>query len=602
MLPFQLPPPAGPARLARPWFVRTALAAGVVAGGLALSAQAADAAPTVKVKHRTLTLKGDAASNRLALRVDPARPGKLEVDLNDDGTADFRVPRNTFNRIVVKGGGGDDRIRIDESGLVFTTTIPTRIEGQGGNDTLLGGSGAERLNGGSGADVVDGNGGNDVSNLGAGDDRFIWDSGDGSDVVKGRKGADALVFNGSAGDENFRLSPDGRRARLIRDVGNITMGLNGIERVDVNSLDGKDAFTVDDLAATDVRTVNHDEAATLGGSDPDTGADQTIVNATNRAEAIAAAGRGGSASVTGLAAAVNIAHAEGTRDTLVVNALGGEDSVTASPAADTLRMTTDGGAGNDTLTGGEGVDTQIGGDGNDTIDGRRGDDLAFMGPGDDRFRWDPGDGSDTVEGQAGRDAMTFNGANIAEQFDVSANGSRVRFFRNVANITMDIDGVEQVDANAIGGADALTVGDLSGTDLTGLKADLAGTLGGGAGDGAADTVIVNATNGDDVITAAGSAGNVSVSGLHTRVDVAHAEAANDVLAINALAGNDIVEGSGLRADAIRFRADGGDGEDVLIGGFGNDTLLGGAGDDVLQGGPGQDVLDGGPGNNIVIQD
>ena len=30
-----------------------------------------------------------------------------------------------------------------------------------------------------------------------------------------------------------------------------------------------------------------------------------------------------------------------------------------------------------------------------------------------------------------RDAMTFNGANIAEQFDVSANGGRVRFSRDV---------------------------------------------------------------------------------------------------------------------------------------------------------------------------
>ena len=48
-------------------------------------------------------------------------------------------------------------------------------------------------------------------------------------------------------------------------------------------------------------------------------------------------------------------------------------------------------------------------------------------------------------------------------------------------------------------------------------------------------------------------------------------------------------------------ADGGDGDDVLVGSPGNDTLLGGAGDDVLVGGAGQDVLDGGPGSNVVIQ-
>ena len=75
----------------------------------------------------------------------------------------------------------------------------------------------------------------------------------------------------------------------------------------------------------------------------------------------------------------------------------------------------------------------------------------------------------------------------------------------------------------------------------------------------------------------------------------------DRLTVNALAGDDVVDASGLAADAILLTADGGDGDDVLIGGAGNDTLIGGAGDDVLNGGTGQDVLDGGPGHNILIQ-
>src|SRR4029078_2511310 len=49
-----------------------------------------------------------------------------------------------------------------------------------------------------------------------------------------------------------------------------------------------------------------------------------------------------------------------------------------------------------------------------------------------------------------------------------------------------------------------------------------------------------------------------------------------------------------------FPANGGDGDDVLIGSPGNDILAGGNGDDVLIGGGGQDVLDGGPGNNVVL--
>ena len=47
-----------------------------------------------------------------------------------------------------------------------------------------------------------------------------------------------------------------------------------------------------------------------------------------------------------------------------------------------------------------------------------------MGAGDDTFVWNPGDGSDTVEGQDGLDTMLFNGANINEKIDISANGER----------------------------------------------------------------------------------------------------------------------------------------------------------------------------------
>ena len=41
--------------------------------------------------------------------------------------------------------------------------------------------------------------------------------------------------------------------------------------------------------------------------------------------------------------------------------------------------------------------------------------------------------------------MLFNGANVGEDFDLSANGDRARFFRNVGNITMDTHEVESVD-------------------------------------------------------------------------------------------------------------------------------------------------------------
>jgi Ca2+-binding RTX toxin-like protein len=197
--------------------------------------------------------------------------------------------------------------------------------------------------------------------------------------------------------------------------------------------------------------------------------------------------------------------------------------------------------------------------------------------------------------------MLFNGANISETIDISANGGRVRFFRNVASVLMDLNDVERIDFNALGGADLVTVGDLSGTDVTEVNNNLASSIGGNVGDAAADNVVVNGTSGDDVIQAAGDASGVGVFGLAARVNITGQEAANDTLTLNALAGDDVIEASGLTATAIKLVANGGDGDDVIIGGDGNDVLNGNAGDDVLIGGPGQDVLDGGGGGDIIIQ-
>ena len=105
-----------------------------------------------------------------------------------------------------------------------------------------------------------------------------------------------------------------------------------------------------------------------------------------------------------------------------------------------------------------------------------------MGAGDDTFEWDPGDGSDTVEGEDGSDTMSFIGANIAEKIDVSANGDRVRFSRDIGNVTMDTAGVEQIDFRPSPGPDLVTVSDLTGTDLRTLQLDLDGAAPGG-GDG-----------------------------------------------------------------------------------------------------------------------
>ena len=391
--------------------------------------------------------------------------------------------------------------------------------------------------------------------MGAGDDTFVWDPGDGSDVVEGQDGADTMRFNGANGAEKFDLSANGNRLRFFRDIGNITMDTAGVERVDVNALGGTDLVTVNDLRATDVSSVNVDLAGALGGSAGDGAADQVVVNGTEGDDAVDVSGDASGVAVSGLPALVSIQHQEPS-DGLAVNGLGGADSIDASGlAAGTITLTLDGGAGADTIAGGQGVETLLGGDGNDSIDGNKGNDLALMGAGDDTFVWDPGDGSDVVEGQDGADTMRFNGANGAEKFDLSANGNRLRFFRDIGNITMDTAGVERVDVNALGGTDLVTVNDLRATDVSSVNVDLAGALGGSAGDGAADQVVVNGTEGDDAVDVSGDAGEVKVSGLVPTVAIFHPEA-DDRLDINTLAGSDTVGSVGLAPGTLKLFVDG----------------------------------------------
>ncbi|MBR1274731.1 calcium-binding protein [Bradyrhizobium sp. AUGA SZCCT0283] len=492
-----------------------------------------------------------------------------------------------LDRLTVQGLGGDDMI---SASTLAAGVIGVTLDGGEGDDTLLGSRGADLLLGGDGHDFVDGQQGNDVALLGAGDDVFQWDPGDGSDTVEGQAGVDTLLFNGANVSENINISANGERANFSRDIANVTMDLNGVETIEFNALGGADNVVVGDMSGTDVTKVIVDLTGPAGGGDGQ--ADRVAVSGTAGDDVITVDDPGPEIVVTGLAAETRIQNAEGSLDKLVVDGGAGADVIDASSlAADKIGLELRGGLGADVFIGSQGDDLVVGGDGND---------LAFMGAGNDTFVWNPGDDNDTVEGQAGFDTLLFNGANVSENIDISANGERANFSRDIANVTMDLNGVEKITFNALGGADTITVNDMSGTDVTEVNINLASTIGGSAGDGQIDTIIINATNGDDVVLVMGADGTLSVLGLSAKVDIFNFEA-NDRLIINGLDGSDVIEVSGLQADIIQFTANGGDGDDILIGSAGNDTLLGGAGDDVLIGGDGLDILDGGPGDNVVIQ-
>jgi Ca2+-binding RTX toxin-like protein len=568
---------------------------------LGVAAERAHAGYSARVNNGTLTLTGNGASDQLALRLQAGVPTTLQVDVGDNGSADLSFDRAAFDRIVVNAGGGNDRVRMDEANGVFTDTETTSTNGEDGYDTLLGGAGPETFLGGAQNDRVDGNGGADIGLLGTGHDTFVWDPGDGSDVVEGQGGTDTLVFNGSGGAENFDFSANGNRLRFFRNLGNITMDTDNVERVNLEALGGADNAVVNDLTGTDVTLANIDLEGVLGGGAGDGQPDTITAKGTAASDLIHVSAWSGAIAVDGLAADVRIRRAEQGSDLLTIDGRGGGDLVQlfgsaagdvidiapspvpgnarvtasnipafvdvagvtdlavkgldgrdtisgASGLAALLELALSGGDGYDTLNGGDGADNIFGGAQNDRVDGNGGADIGILGTGHDTFVWDPGDGSDIVEGQGGTDVLLFNGSGGSENFDFSANGQRFRFFRDLGNITMDTNDVEQIDLEALGGADNAVVNDLDGTDVTLANIDLEGVLGSGAGDGQPDNVVINGSNARDDFRVRRDGAIVDVVGLDPRVRIAHSEAANDRLTINGLGGNDrFFVGAGLGA-------------------------------------------------------
>lgn len=522
-----------------------------------------------------------ATANGIRVRFDRVDPAPFALDIG------------TTENLVVNMAGGNDTFSATGN---LAALISVTVDGGSGDDTILGSNGADLLIGGADNDFIDGQQGNDVALLGAGEDVFQWDPGDGSDVVEGQDGFDTMLFNGSGGNEIFQLSDNGGRSIFTRNLGNIVMDLDDVEQVTVNALGGTDTITINDTTGTDVQQVNVNLSGTIGGPAGDGAADVVIVNATNGDDAINVLGNAGDLLVSGLNAAVFVADAEGANDSLVINALGGDDQITATTmAAGNVKLIIDGGAGHDTILGSQGADVLLGGDGNDFLFGDNGNDVALMGAGDDVFQWDPGDGNDVIEGQAGTDTMLFFGSGASETINILANGGRALFLRDVANVTMDLNDVEVIDFRALGGADTIVVGDLSGTDVTNVRLDLRGPN--GQPDGAADTVTVTATNGADVFGVAGDAGGVRVFGLQAQVDLFNTDGALDSLVLNGLAGDDVIDASSLEAGAIRLTMNGGLGNDVFLGSAGDDLIVGGDGDDLALMGAGDDVFVWNPGDD-----
>src|SRR5204862_342622 len=200
------------------------------------------------------------------------------------------------------------------------------------------------------------------------------------------------------------------------------------------------------------------------------------------------------------------------------------------------------------------------------------------------------------QGDGAADNVIVNGSAGNDTVTVASSGTGVVVNGLAAKVTL---------AGTDGGLDQLTVNGLAGNDTIHAPPLKAGqinrTINTGAdrgrADGAGGWVGAKRTLADDATTITNNSGVVAVSGLPQEVTISNFEA-GDRIVINGLGGDDVIEASGLTG--MLLTANGGDGDDVLIGSRGNDVLSGGAGDDVLIGNGGIDVLDGGPGNNVVL--
>jgi Ca2+-binding RTX toxin-like protein len=221
-----------------------------------------------------------------------------------------------------------------------------------------------------------------------------------------------------------------------------------------------------------------------------------------------------------------------------------------------------GGTGNDLLDGGDGDDRLEGGDGNDELEGAKGNDTMLGGRGDDVLKWDDGDGNDIMSGGDGRDSVEVEGNVTRGDNFVLRNVNGKAFFERTgldgvagAQFNLTVDTSEVFDVEGVGGNDTFVVNDLTGTGV-------------------------------ELVKFSGGNGNDKLDGTATSTRL-EAEGG---------AGDDELIGSSI-ADTLS----GGDGNDTIGGEKGNDVMIGGNGDDTLEwdDGDGSDIISGNAGNDTV---
>lgn len=513
--------------------------------------------------------------------------------------------------------------------------------------SYVGTDGADTINGSHSEDVFRGNRGDDTLNGLGGDDRFIWQTrvsvseSDGNDLIDGGLGTDLLEIEGDRNSHYRDLDLD-----LTIDIAtfSLTAGAGGTAVFAMEQVVTQGAST-----STARSTVTADGVETFRflGETGEINPGPFYQNS-NR-----------------------IITTYSGVDHLTIGDLSGTDL--------TGLIEFDGGVGNDWLDaaaaintinalGGAGADRLWTGSGNDRLDGGVGNDDLSAGDGDDVFSQTTGRafattaGADIMDGGSGTDQLEILSEITARYMEVSSifyevpvyalvagAGGAVSFTvsQTVSNdlgfftsqVTSTVSNTETLrfvgSSAAIGdpissgggdqlytpvGDDRLTIGDLSGTAMTGLI-EFDGGSGndwldalaatnqihavGGAGHdwlwaGSHDDILSGGDSSDTLIGGGGS--NLLDGGAGAGRDRADYRGATQSVIIDLNDGTVSNNGYGLIDTLISIEElAGGDFNDILIGEGSVNHLLGRAGADYLIGLGGDDILEGGTGAANTMQ-
>lgn len=284
--------------------------------------------------------------------------------------------------LTINGGDGDDGLFANGANI---DRVRLFLNGEAGNDSLVGSSGNDRINGGVGNDLANGGAGNDSITGQAGND--ILAGGLGNDTVTGGDGTDFVT--GQEGDDSL----DGGAANdTIRGhEGNDTLqGQAGDDLI--NGMEGDDSI----LGGSGQDSI----AGGAGGDTIDGGRNDDSINGNSGNDRI----RGDHGND----------YIDAGTESDTVNGGDGHDTIIATDSNDLLN----GGDGNDQINAGGGNDTITGGDGNDSIQGGGGNDVILGGDGDDAINGQGG--TDTIAGNQGVDVISDPANEINELFVLSA--------------------------------------------------------------------------------------------------------------------------------------------------------------------------------------